>query len=118
MGKKLTLAPRDAAKAPDAEKINSWLEAHPDAERLDADAFLVSISSGDIATQAEVYTGHDGEPLRYVRIELASAATPYGSALATEVRKLAAELASRFDLVVVTGEKRTDVADFFDAGGF
>jgi len=112
------LAPRAPGAAPDAEKVNSWLEARGDVQRLDADAFLVEISSADIATQAEVYTGHDGEPLRYVRIEVDSAGIPYGSALVTEVRKLAQELAAAFDLQVVDGEARRDVAAFFDAGRF
>ena len=112
------LLPRDEARAPDAEKINSYLESRDDAQRLDADAFVVEISSADITTQAEVTTGHDGEPIHYVRIEMESAGIPYGSALVTEVRKLCEDLASRFDLVVVVGDKRLDVANFFDSGSF
>src|SRR5581483_1330904 len=97
--KKVTLVPRDDSAAPDAEKVNTYLEGRDDVQRLDADAFLVEISSADLATQAEVYTGHDGEPIHYVRIEIDSAGTPYGSPLATEVRKLCEDLASRFDFM-------------------
>src|SRR5438309_242263 len=99
MGKKLTLVPRDEAASPDAERINSYLEGRGDVQRLDADAFLVEIGSSDVTTQAEVYTGHDGEPIHYVRIEMESASIPYGSALVTELRKLCEELAAKFDLV-------------------
>jgi hypothetical protein len=118
VGKKLTLAPRDEKAAPDAERVNSWLEARGDVQRLDADAFLVEISSADMASQAEVYTGHDGEPLQKVRIEVEAAGIPYGSPLVTEVRKLCEELAAAFDLVVVVGSDRKPVSAFFDAGGF
>ena len=118
MSKKVMLAPREEAKAPDAEKINSYLESRGDTQRLDADAFVVEVSSADITTQAEVTTGHDGEPIHYVRVEMESAGIPYGSALVTEVRKLCEDLASRFDLVVVAGDKKLEVAAFFDSGAF
>ena len=118
MAKTVTLVPRDEKKAPDAEKINSWLEARDDVQRLDADAFVVEIGSADITTQAEVYTGHDGEPIHYVRIEVATAGIPFGGPLATEVRKLCAELAAAFDLQVLAGKEKKDVAPFFDNGGF
>jgi len=112
---KITLAPRDESAAPDAERINSYLESRDDVQRLDADAFVVEISSADIATQAEVYTGHDGEPIHYVRIEMEAASIPYGSALSTELRKLCQDLASRFDLAVVDGKEKKEVSAFFDS---
>ncbi|MBI3724120.1 hypothetical protein HY251_09240 [bacterium] len=118
MGKSITLVPRDIATAVDAEKINSWLEARGDTQRLDADAFLVEISSADVSTQAEVYTGHDGEPIHYFRVEMESAGAAFGSPLVTELRKLCEEAASRFDLVVQVGKGTKDVAEFFDEGSF
>lgn len=117
MSKSVRLVPREGSAALDAERVNAWLEARESVERLDADAFVVAISSGDIASQAEVYTGHDGEPLRQVRIEVDTCGIPYGAGLVTEVRKLAEELARAFDLVVASGEERKDVGAFFDAGG-
>lgn len=116
MGKKITLAPRDESAAPDAEKVNAYLEARDDVQRLDADAFLLEISSSDIATQLEVYTGHEGEPIHYVRIEMETGGIPYTSALGTEVRKLCEELARRFDLVAVVGRERKEIGELFDAG--
>ena len=116
--KKVTLVPRDESAAPDAERVNSWLEGRDDVQRLDADAFVVEISSADLATQAEVYTGHDGEPIHYVRIEIESAGIPYGSPLATEIRKLCEDMASRFDFMVLAGKDKKSVAAFFDEGLF
>jgi hypothetical protein len=116
--KKITLVPRDETAAPDAEKVNTYLEGRDDVQRLDADAFLVEISSADLATQAEVYTGHDGEPIHYVRIEIESAGIPYGSPLATEVRKLCEDLASRFDFMAQAGNDKKEIAAFFDEGLF
>jgi hypothetical protein len=118
MGKRVTLVPRDESAAPDAKRVNTYLEGRDDVQRLDADAFVVEISSADVATQAEVTTGHDGEPIHYVRIDLESGGIPYGAPLATEVRKLCEELASRFDLVVAHGKDKKGVATFFEEGLF
>lgn len=118
MARKLALAPRDAARAPDAAAVNAWLEARDSVQRLDVDAFVVDISTGDIANQAEVFTAHDGEPIHHVRIEVETAGIPYGFGLVTEVRKLAEALAAAFDLVVDVGGEKKEVGAFFDAGGF
>jgi hypothetical protein len=117
MGKKITLKPRDDARAVDAELVNSYLEGRGDIQRLDADAFLLEISSADVASQAEIYTGHAGEPIHYVQVEMETAGLPYGSPLVTELRKLCEELASKFDLVVLVGKDVKAVSVFFDEGG-
>ena len=118
MGKKITLKPRDDDKAVDAQLVNDYLEARDDVQRLDVDAFVLEVSSADVASQAEIYTGHEGEPIHYVQIEMATAGLPYGSPLATELRRFCEELASRFDLVVLVGKDTKPVAAFFDEGGF
>jgi hypothetical protein len=114
---RITLVPRDQGRAVDATRINRYLEARDDVQRLDSGAFVVEISSADLATQAEVHTGRDGEPIHRVNVEIDTGGIAYGSPLMTEVRRLCEDVASRFGLVVKTDGATRPVAAYFDDGG-
>jgi hypothetical protein len=116
VSQRVTLVPR-VPPVP-ASALNAWLEARGDVQRLEADSFLVELANADIASQAEIATAPDGEPIRRVSIVMGSGGAPYGTSLVSEVRKLCEELAARFDLLVeLPGGRKKAVDIFFDEGG-
>lgn len=113
MSLRVTLVPRVAGSV-DAALVNEWLEAR-DASRLEPDHLVLPLANADIASQAEVWTAPDGEPLARLVVDMATGGHTYGASLVSEVRRLCEELAEDFDLVVETSAGPREVAEHFDA---
>jgi hypothetical protein len=116
--KRVVLVPRPGSAAPTVDEVNEYLESERGAVPLDADQFVVEISNADIANQCHVTTGFPGETIETITLGLETAGHAYGAGLVSEVRRLCADLANRFDLLVKApdGSLRA-IAPFFDEGG-
>jgi hypothetical protein len=113
---RLTLVSRGPRALEDAAPVNAWLEEHAGAERVAPGHYVVDVTSADVATQAEVLTARDGEPLPWIVVDMPFAGIPYGAPLVIELRRLCEALAAEFDLAVETSSGIREVDAFFDDG--